>query len=330
MEYRFLGNSGLQVSALSFGAWVTFGKQVKDAVARECMALAYERGINFFDNAEVYAGGEAERVMGKLLAEFGWERESYVVSSKVFWGGEGPNRRGLSRKHIVEGTNGALRRLGLEYVDLLFCHRPDPDTPMEETVHAMNLMIQQGKALYWGTSEWSAQQITEAHAVARREHWVPPLMEQPQYHMFHRTRFEVEYAPLYRNFGMGTTIWSPLGGGLLTGKYNDGMPEGTRATLAGMEFLLDRYQGEAAQSNVEKVRSLTPLAQELGGTMAQLALAWCLKNPHVSTAITGASRAEQLRENLGALELVEKLDDGAMERIEEILDNRPAPPDRFR
>ena len=326
MEYRYLGNSGLQVSALSFGAWVTFGKQVGTGVARDCMRAAREAGCNFFDNAEVYASGAAEEVMGEILEQEGWARDTYVVSTKIFWGGEGPNQRGLSRKHIVEGTEKALRRLRVDYVDLIFCHRPDYQTPIEETVRAMNHVIDQGKALYWGTSEWSAQQITEAHAIAQREHLVGPLMEQPQYHMFHRERFEVEYAPLYERYGMGTTIWSPLAGGLITGKYDDGMPSDTRATLEGMEFLRDRYEGGGAQRNIDKVKALAPIAQELGCSRAQLGLAWCLKNPNVSTAITGASRAEHVTDNFGAMDVLPKLSGEVMARVEEILDNRPSPP----
>ena len=323
MEYRYLGNSGLKVSALSFGAWVTFGQQVGKDVARDCMRRAREAGCNFFDNAEVYADGKAEEVMGEILAGEQWDRATYVVSTKIFWGGRGPNQCGLSRKHIVEGTNKALKRLQVDYVDLVYCHRPDLYTPIEETVRAMNHVIDQGKALYWGTSEWSAQQITEAHGVARREHLIAPLMEQPQYHMFHRERFEVEYAPLFERFGMGSTIWSPLGGGLLTGKYDDGMPSDTRATLAGMEFLRDRYEGDAASRNIVKVRELKPLADELGCTRAQLALAWTLKNPNVSTAITGASRPDHVTDNFGAMDVLPKLTDEVMTAMEAILDNRP-------
>lgn len=330
MEYRYLGSSGLQVSALSYGAWVTFGNQVGDDTANECMAAAYDAGVNFFDNAEAYAGGKAEEVMGRLIRKAGWKRSDLVISTKIFWGGEGPNDRGLSRKHIVEGVRGALDRLGMDYVDLVFCHRPDPDTPMEETVRAMNFVIDQGWAFYWGTSEWSAEQIMDAVGVARRERLAPPQMEQPQYHMLHRDRVEREYARLYDEIGLGTTIWSPLASGLLTGKYDDGPPEGTRSSLPGMEFLHDRLLGEEARANIETVKRLVPVADELGCTRAQLALAWCLKNPNVSTVITGASRPEQVEENMKALSVADRLTDAWMERIETILDNRPEPQPDFR
>jgi voltage-dependent potassium channel beta subunit len=330
MEYRYLGNSGLQVSALSFGAWVTFGSQADEALARECMTAAFDAGVNFFDNAEVYASGRAEEIMGAVLQDVGWDRSDYVVSTKIFWGGDGVNRRGLSRKHIVEGTDAALERLRLDYVDLIFCHRADLHTPVEETVRAMSHIIDRGKALYWGTSEWPVQRIMEAHLVARREHLIPPLMEQPEYHMFHRERVEVEYAPLYEDYGMGTTIWSPLAGGLLTGKYNDGVPEGSRSTVEGYEWLRPRFEGERAEPRIEAVRRLQPIAAELGCTLAQLALAWCLVNPRVSTAITGASRPDQVIENMGAVEVKERLTPDVLERIEEILDNRPRPEQDWR
>jgi voltage-dependent potassium channel beta subunit len=325
MEYRYLGNSGLQVSALSFGAWVTFGSQADVDEAERCMTAAYEAGVNFFDNAEAYASGQAEEIMGAVLAKTGWARSEYLVSTKLFWGGEGPNQRGLSRKHVVEGTEAALRRLGVDYVDLIFCHRADLHTPVEETVRAMNHVIDQGKVLYWGTSEWPAQRIMEAIHVARRERLIPPLMEQPEYSLFHRTRFEVEYAPLFDRFGLGSTIWSPLAGGLLTGKYSAGIPEGSRATLPGYEWLRSRFEGEKAASKIETVQRLQPIADELECTMAQLALAWCLTNPNVSTVITGASRLEQVTENMAAMEVVERLSPDVLERIEEIVDNKPKP-----
>jgi voltage-dependent potassium channel beta subunit len=325
MEYRYLGNSGLQVSALSYGAWVTFGSQADEKLAAECMTAAFEAGVNFFDNAEAYAAGRAEEIMGAVLKKVGWGRSEYVVSSKIFWGGDGVNQKGLSRKHIVEATDAALRRLGLDYVDLVFCHRADLHTPVEETVRAMSHVIDQGKALYWGTSEWPVQRIMEAHLVARREHLIPPLMEQPEYNMFHRERIEVEYAPLYGEYGLGTTIWSPLAGGLLTGKYNDGIPEGSRATVEGFEWLRSRFEGERAQAKIDAVRRLQPVAAELECTMAQLALAWCLANPKVSTVITGASRPDQVIENMGAIEVTEKLTPEILERIEGILDNKPKP-----
>jgi voltage-dependent potassium channel beta subunit len=328
MEYRYLGNSGLKVSALSFGAWVTFGPQMNEDKAAACMHAAYDAGVNFFDNAEVYAAGVAEVIMGKVLEKSGWKRSDYVVSTKIFWGGDGPNDRGLSRKHVVEGTDAALARLGLDYVDLIFCHRADLHTPVEETVRAMNHVIDQGKALYWGTSEWPATRILEAFHVARRERLVPPLMEQPQYNLLHRERVEREYAPLYERFGLGTTIWSPLAGGLLTGKYNEGVPQGTRSTLEGYEWLRSRFEGEQAMANIEKVRKLAPIADDLGCTQAQLAIAWCLVNPRVSTVITGASRSEQVVENMAAMEVVERLTPEVLERIESVVGNRPeAEPD---
>ena len=289
------------------------------------LVAAYEAGVNFFDNAEVYAAGEAETMMGRILREVGWKRSDLVLSTKIFWGGPGPNDRGLSRKHIVEGVDAALRRLQLEYVDLVFCHRPDLHTPIEETVRAMDFVISQGKALYWGTSEWSAAQIMEAHAIARREHLVPPTMEQPQYNMFERARVEQEYLPLYSSIGLGTTTWSPLASGLLTGKYNDGCPQGTRASLPGYEWLRERLMGEEAAANIGRVRALAPLAGELGSRLAQLAIACCAANPHVRPLITGASRPEQVAENMAALAWVDQMRGGLRERIDEILANRPAP-----
>jgi voltage-dependent potassium channel beta subunit len=330
MEYRFLGSSGLKVSALSLGAWVTYGSQVGEDIAYECMTAAYEQGVNFFDNAEAYASGKAEVVMGNAIRRAGWKRSDLVISTKVFWGGEGPNDRGLSRKHIIEGVNAALARLRLDYVDLVFCHRPDPDTPIEETVRAMNWVLDQGKAFYWGTSEWSADQIMEAAMIAKREHLVGPQMEQPQYNMFHRDRVEKEYARLYGELGLGTTIWSPLASGLLTGKYDDGCPPDTRASHTGMEWLREMLLGEAAAENREKVRRLKSITEKIGCTRAQLALAWCLKNPNVSTVITGASRTEQVKENLTALEVVEKLTPDIIERIESILGNKPLATPDFR
>lgn len=330
MEYRYLGSTGLQVSALSFGAWVTFGGQLDEEQALAIMETAIQGGVNFFDNAEAYGRGQAETIMGHVIKRAGWKRSDLVLSTKIFWGGTGPNDRGLSRKHILEGLEASLARLQTPYVDLIFCHRPDPYTPIEETVRAMNNVIDQGKAFYWGTSEWSASQIMQAWAIARREHLIPPAMEQPQYNMFHRERVEREYAPLYREIGLGTTIWSPLAGGLLTGKYNQGIPEGSRASLEEYEWLRERYTSPEARERIAKVQALTPIAEELGCSMAQLALAWCLKNPHVSTVITGASRLEQVTQNLGALEVVDRLDDEVMARIETILDNRPPEEPDFR
>jgi voltage-dependent potassium channel beta subunit len=325
MEYRFLGKTGLKLSALSYGSWVTFGDQINEEIAYACMKEAYDAGVNFFDNAEVYSKGKAEIMMGNIIKKAGWKRTDLVISTKIFWGGEGPNDRGLSMKHIMEGMNASLKRLQMDYVDLVFCHRPDLYTPIEETVWAMNLLIQQGKAFYWGTSEWSASQIMEAYGVARREHLIPPIMEQPEYNMFARQRVEAEYAHLYRTIGLGTTIWSPLASGLLTGKYNEGIPEGSRLSLPGYEWLRQRFQGEAFERKVAAIKRLAGVAKELGCTLAQLAIAWCLKNPNVSTVITGASKPEQVRENMQALEVVPKLTADVMEKIEEILDNKPRP-----
>ncbi len=319
MNYRRLGKAGLKVSELSFGAWVTFGGQVGQELARECMAAAYDAGVNFFDNAEGYAAGEAETVMGKAIKELGWRRESIVVSTKIFWGGDGPNDLGLSHKHVMEGVNNALRRLQMDYVDLVFCHRPDPNTPIEETVRAMDIVIKQGKALYWGTSEWSAAEIMRADGLARQYGLTPPTMEQPQYNMFVRERVEKEYALLYQELGYGTTIWSPLASGLLSGKYNDGIPTDSRAALEGYEWL----QQGITPERITKVRQLQPIAAELSSSLAQLALAWCLMNPHVSTVITGASRPEQVVENMKAVEVAARLTPEVMARIEAILANAP-------
>lgn len=302
MEYRKLGRSGLQVSALSFGSWVTFGKQIGEEVAERLMAIAYDQGVNFFDNAEIYARGESERVMGRILKKMNWERSSWLVSSKVFFGdgGKKPNQTGLSRKHIFEACNASLKRLQTDYIDLYFCHRPDKQTPMEETVWAMNHLIAQGKILYWGVSEWSAQEIMEAHMVARENRLIGPVMEQPQYNMFVRAKVEVEYAKLYDTVGLGTTIWSPLYSGVLTSKYLDAFPEGTRMSIEGMEWLRER---QLTPEIIDKVRALNRIALELGVSLPQLAVAWCLQNPRVSTAILGASRPEQLTETLDAFKL---------------------------
>ena len=325
MEYRYLGRSGLQVSALSLGGWVTYGGQVGDDVTHDCMLAAHDAGVNFFDTAEAYADGKSEVSMGTSIKRAGWKRSDLVISTKIFWGGQGVNDRGLSRKHILEGLGASLARLQLDYVDLVFCHRPDIHTPIEETVRAMTHVINQGQAFYWGTSEWSAADILEAYHIARREHLIPPLMEQPQYNMLERERFEKEYARLYQEIGLGTTVWSPLASGLLTGKYNAGVPEGTRATLPGYEWLRERFEGEEAKRQIEKVKQLMPVANELGCTLAQLALAWCLRNPNVSTVITGASKVSQVVENMKALDVVAKLTDEVMNRIETILANKPQP-----
>ncbi|MDZ7772675.1 MAG: aldo/keto reductase [Balneolaceae bacterium] len=331
MEYRFLGRSGLKVSALSFGSWVTFDNQIDEDLARECMNIAYEAGVNFFDNAEVYAKGASEKMMGSILEKEDWKRSDLVLSTKIFWGGEGPNDNGLSYKHIMEGTDAALDRMKLDYVDLIFCHRPDKHTPIEETVWAMNQVIRQGKAFYWGTSEWTAEQIREAWQVARRRNLRPPLMEQPQYNMFKRQKVEGDFARLYDEIGLGTTIWSPLASGLLTGKYNDGVPEGSRLDLEEFDWLREKLlESEEGQQKLKKVEQLVPVAKDLGIGMPELALAWCLKNPNVSTVITGASKPEQVRQNMGAVEHVDKLTPEVMTRIEEILDNKPEPEKDYR
>jgi voltage-dependent potassium channel beta subunit len=318
MNYRRLGRSGLKVSELSFGSWVTYGNQLGTGSALECMAAAYAAGVNFFDNAEVYAKGASETIMGEALAKLGWRRESYIVSTKFFWGlNDGPNEKNtLNRKYLRGAIDGSLKRFGLDYVDLVFCHRPDPDTPIEETVWAMHDMVAQGKALYWGTSEWSAAEIARAWELAERHHLHRPVMEQPQYNLLHRERVEHEYARLYGDIGLGTTTWSPLASGLLTGKYNDGVPPGSRGAVKGYEWLAERLTDAA---KLAQVRRLAPIARELGCTMAQLAIAWCLKNPHVSTVITGASRVAQVHENMKALDVVGKLDTGVMARIDAAL-----------
>ena len=328
MEYRRLGKSGLQVSELSFGSWVTFGNQVDIDNAVEIMKAAYDSGVNFFDNAEVYAHGQSEMVMGAALKKLNFPRDSYILSSKVVFGSvkdPKPTQKGLSRKHIFEAAHQAMSRMGVDYLDLYFCHRPDPNVPLEETVRTMTEVIWQGKVLYWGTSEWSAQQIMEAYSVARQYNLIPPTMEQPQYNMFHRERFEVEYKRLYEQIGLGTTIWSPLASGILTGKYNDGIPADSRANVPGYEWLKDHLTGPEGQERIAKVRQLSTVAEELGTTMPRLAIAWTLKNPNVSTVILGASRLSQLEENLKALEAVPQLTTEVMEKIEEILNNKPQP-----
>jgi len=318
MNYRRLGRSGLRVSELSFGSWVTYGNQLGNDLARECMAAAFDAGVNFFDNAEVYAKGASETIMGAVLKKMGWRRSSYIISTKFFWGlHDGPNEKStLNRKYLMQAIDGSLARLGLDYVDLVYCHRPDPETPLEETVQAMSDMIAAGKANYWGTSEWSAAEIAAAWHIADRHHWHKPVTEQPQYNLLHRDRVEREYARLYADLGIGTTVWSPLASGLLTGKYNEGIPADSRGTLKGYEWLAERLTEPA---RIAKVKRLMPIAQELGCTLAQMSLAWCLKNPHVSTVITGASRPAQVRENMQALGVVGKLEPEIMARIDSIV-----------
>ncbi len=318
MNYRRLGRSGLSVSELSLGSWVTYGNQIGTDIARECMAAAYDAGVNFFDNAEVYAKGESERIMGEALKKLGWRRSSYIVSTKFFWGlHDGPNEKStLNRKYLIQAIDGALTRFGLDHVDLVFCHRADPHTPIEETVYAMSEMITAGKACYWGTSEWTAAEIAAAWHIADRHHLHKPVMEQPQYNLFHRERFEKEYARLFADLGIGTTIWSPLASGLLTGKYNDGIPKDSRGAIKGYEWLAESLTDK---DQIAKVKALAPVAKELSCTLAQLALAWCLKNPNVSTVITGASRPAQVTENMGALAVVPMLAPEVMARIDAIV-----------
>ncbi len=317
MEYRRLGRTGLKVSALSFGSWVTFGPQLDDELATRCMATAYEGGVNFFDNAESYAGGDSERIMGRAIAQLGWPRHSYVISTKLFWGihDQVNMQNTLNRKYLLQAINGSLDRLGLDFVDLLFCHRPDPETPIEETVWAMHDVISRGKALYWGTSEWTADEIRAAWEIAERHHLHKPVVEQPQYNLVWRQRVEQEYAQLYEDIGLGLTVFSPLASGLLSGKYLDGVPDGSRATLPGYEWLRDLLTDPRGN---EKVRSLKVVADELGCTLSQLSLAWCATNPRVSTVITGASRVEQVEENLGAMDVVARLDDELLSRMRKI------------
>jgi len=324
MEYRRLGRSGLQLSVLSFGSWVTFHKQIDDSIADELMGVAYDRGINFFDNAETYALGESEKMMGRVLSRKGWDRTSYVLSSKAYfgWRGKGnkPNQTGLSRKHLVEACHEALDRMQTDYLDLYFCHRPDPSVPIEEVVWTMHNLIQQGKVLYWGTSQWSASEIMEAHRVAQQYCLIAPVMEQPQYNMFERFKMEQDYLPVFQNVGLGTTIWSPLAAGFLTGKYNNGFPEGSRLGMQGFEWLRDRW---IQDDKMNKLRSLGDLSKELNVNMAALAIAWTIRNPNVTTSILGATKREQLEQNFEALDVLPLLTDDVMKRIDEILGNKP-------
>ena len=329
MEYRRLGKSGLKVSELSLGSWVTFSKQVDQNEALALMSLAYDEGVNFFDNAEGYEAGESEALMGAALKQLGWSRDSFSVSSKVFWGGSKPTQKGLSRKHVTEACHAALKRLQVDYLDLYFCHRPDIDTPIEETVWAMHNLVTQGKILYWGTSEWNAQQLTEAWGFARANNLIGPQMEQPQYNLFVREKVEHDYLPLYDLMGLGTTIWSPLASGALTGKYNDGIPEDSRFNLPGYEWLKKEWTSEAGKAKLDKIRQLAGLAKDVGLPIHHLALLWCLSNPHVSTVILGASKKAQLVDNLSALKSKDKLTADVIAKIEEIMGNKPKPFDRY-
>lgn len=325
MQYRNLGKTGLKVSRLSFGSWITFANQIGNDVSERLMSVAYDHGVNFFDNAEIYANGKAEEVMGDILVKKNWDRSSYIISSKVFFGdgGKKPNQSGLSRKHIVEACHKSLKRFKTDYLDLYFCHRPDKETPIEETVRTMNTLIEQGKILYWGTSEWSAQEIMEAHMVARENRLIGPVMEQPQYNMFYRHKVEVEFSQIYKTVGLGTTIWSPLASGLLTSKYIDQIPGDTRLSREELDWLRERALTE---EKLNKVRKLNELANELGVSLAQMAIAWCAKNEDVSTVILGASKEQQLLENLRSLNVLPLLTAEVMEQIDSILENKPSKP----
>ncbi|MEW6028407.1 MAG: potassium channel beta subunit family protein [Chloroflexota bacterium] len=317
MQYRRLGRAGIKISVLSFGSWVTFHHQADVSLAADMMKAAYEAGVNFFDNAEVYAGGKSEQVMGAALKKLGWRRSSYLVSTKFFWGlHDNVNERNtLNRKRLLEGIDGSLHRLGLDYVDLVFCHRPDRETPIEETARAMQDIVQSGRAIYWGVSEWSADEIRAAWSVCDKYGWHKPVTEQPQYNLFHRDRVEKEYARLYEDIGLGTTIWSPLAFGILTGKYNNGTPKDSRASLKGYGWMKD----DITQERIAKVKKLGRIARELDCTLAQFAIAWCAKNPHVSTVITGASRVSQVEENMKALEVLPKLTEAVMAQADKIV-----------
>ncbi|HOJ90202.1 MAG TPA: aldo/keto reductase [Saprospiraceae bacterium] len=325
MQYRRLGKSGVQVSVLSFGSWITFGNQIEDNVSKDLMHYAYDKGVNFFDNAEVYGNGQSEIVMGKILKDANWDRSTYLVSSKAYFGRGGnlPNQRGLSRKHLVEACNEALQRLQVEYIDLFYAHRPDKNTPIEETVWAMNHLLQQGKILYWGTSEWSAQEIMEAHMFAKDYNLIGPTMEQPQYNMFVRNKVEVEFSQIYKTVGLGTTIWSPLASGLLTEKYFDSIPSDSRMNREELGWLKEKT---LLPTQIEKAKKINEIAQRLGVSLAQLGIAWCAQNPNVSTVILGASRLSQLKENLEAIHCVELMTEEVNKQIEMILDNKPIAP----
>ena len=322
MRYRNLGKSGLKVSELSYGSWVTFSFQLDTELATEMLKIAYDSGVNFFDNAEVYANGESEVIMGKALKTLGFTRDTYCVSSKAFWGGQLPTQRGLSAKHLTDACNAALRRLQVDYLDLFFCHRPDPETPIEETVRAMHALVIQGKIIYWGTSEWEAAQIEEAYRIAEKHYLTPPTMEQPEYNMFNRSKLEKEYLDLFDKRGLGTTIWSPLASGLLTGKYKNGIPEDTRMNLSGYEFLRERLESEVGRIMVDKANQLQKLADTAGIPLVNLALGWCLQNKHVSTVILGASKPEQLKENLNTLYYLDQFDDLLMKQVDKVISNQ--------
>ena len=327
MVYRRMGKTGLQLSTLSYGSWVTFAKQIDDGISDRLMGIAYDNGINFFDNAEVYSRGESELMMGRVLKNKKWDRTSYTVSSKAFFGWRGPdnkpNQTGLSRKHLIEACHEALQRFQLDYLDLFFCHRPDKNTPIEEVVWTMNTLIQQGKILYWGTSEWSAAEIMEAHMIARELRLIGPAVEQPEYNLFKRQKVEVDYYTIFKNIGMGTTIWSPLASGLLTGKYNDGIPADSRLALEGFEWLKDKT---ISDDKLQRVRNLGILATDLGTSLATLSIAWCISNPNVTTAILGATKEAQLIENLKALDIIPKLTVEVKQRIDDIMGTRPEMP----
>ena len=325
MEYNNLGKSGLKVSRLSLGSWLTFGKLIDDKVSEKLMHYAYDNGVNFFDNAEIYARGKSEKVMGKILHNSGWSRDSFIVSSKVFFGtgGQWPTQKGLNRKHVFEACHQALKRLQVDYLDLYFCHRPDKSTPIEETVWAMHQLIMQGKILYWGTSEWSAQEIMEAHFFAKQNHLIGPIVEQPEYNMFARKKVEVEFAQLYKTVGLGTTIWSPLASGILTDKYLNKFPKGTRLGVEGLEWLKEK---NVTEEKLSKVTALNELANELDMSLPIMSLAWCLKNENVSTVILGASKMSQLKENIKSIDVLSQMDESVMERIEKVLENQPEHP----
>ena len=322
MRYRNLGKSGLKVSELSYGSWVTFSFQLDTELATKMLKIAYDSGVNFFDNAEAYANGEAEVIMGKALKPLGFTRDTYCVSSKAFWGGQQPTQRGLSAKHLTDACNAALRRLQVDYLDLFFCHRPDPETPIEETVRAMHALVMQGKIIYWGTSEWEAAQIEEAFQIAEKYYLMPPTTEQPEYNMFNRSKLEKEYLALFNKRGLGTTIWSPLASGLLTGKYKNGIPEDTRMNLSGYEFLRERLESEVGRIMVDKANQLQQLADTAGIPLVNLALGWCLQNKNVSTVILGASKPDQLKQNLKTLDYLDQFDDSLMQQIDKIISNQ--------